>query len=103
MATKIGLEFVSYIKIQTTLEAIDAEMLRPSVQAVRNGCGEDKKREGVVLRPLVEMTDSRGDRVIAKHKNPEFGRSTGHFEDQFKAMLEEAEKTGLIRKNREFN
>lgn len=68
----LGLEFVHYIKIPTTLDAINKEMLADSVQAVRNGMGEGKKREGIVLRPLTEVTKNNGDRIIAKHKNPNF-------------------------------
>lgn len=69
---KLGLEFVSYIKIPTTLEAIDAAMMAPSEQAKRNGMGSDKPREGVVLRPIVEVTLNNGGRVVAKHKRKEF-------------------------------
>jgi hypothetical protein len=72
MAKELGLEFVHYRKIPTTIESLDAEMYLPSVQAERNGCGTDKKREGVVLRPLVEMNKSTGERIISKHKRPGF-------------------------------
>ena len=67
-----GLEFVDYVKIPTTIEAIDEQRDRDSVQAVRNGMGEGKKREGVVLRPLVEFTRNDGERVMAKHKGDDF-------------------------------
>jgi len=43
----------------------------PSVQAIRNGCGDDKKREGIVCRPLVEMRLNNDDRVICKYKPDE--------------------------------
>jgi hypothetical protein len=72
IAKELGLEFVHYRKIPTTIEALDAEMYLPSVQAERNGCGIDKKREGIVLRPLVEMIKSTGERIISKHKRPDF-------------------------------
>ena len=62
------LEFVHYVKIPTELEAIDAERDADSVQAIRNGMGEGKKREGVVLRTLIELTKNNGSRVIVKHK-----------------------------------
>lgn len=65
-----GLEFVHYARIPCTLEAIDFERDLPSVQAFRNGMGEHM-REGIVLRPLEEVTKS-GERVIAKHKRDEF-------------------------------
>ena len=72
VARGLGFDFVHYRKISATIEDIEAEMLLPSVQAVRNGCGDDKKREGVVLRPLIEVVRGNGKRIIAKHKNPDF-------------------------------
>lgn len=72
VVNKLGLEFVHYVKVPATVEALNAERDAPSVQAIRNGCGEDKKREGIVIRPLVELTTSNGERVIAKHKADSF-------------------------------
>lgn len=71
-ATMLKLEFVDYVKIKTTMDEINAQRDRESTQAIRNGVGEGKKREGVVLRPLEELDDSRGNRIIVKHKNAEF-------------------------------
>lgn len=67
-----GIEFVSYSMINTDLENVTKERDRPSVQAFRNGCGMDKKSEGIVLRPLVEMFTIDGERVIAKYKREDF-------------------------------
>jgi len=67
-----GLEFVGYVKIDTTIETIDFQRDRDSVQAVRNGMGSGKKREGIVLRPLVEFARNDGERVMAKHKRDDF-------------------------------
>jgi hypothetical protein len=80
VAKKLGLEFVHYTKISTDLKSLDAERDALSVQAVRNGVvtpeefmsGKGKKREGVVLRPLIELTMNNGERVICKHKGEEF-------------------------------
>lgn len=72
VANKLELEFVSYEKIPTDLKYIDAERDKMSSQAIRNGVGYDKLREGVVLRPLVELIKSNGKRVISKHKRDEF-------------------------------
>lgn len=72
VASKLGVEFVHYEKISTDLAAIDAQRDADSVQAVRNGTGPGHKREGIVLRPLLEFRDHRGDRIIAKHKRDEF-------------------------------
>jgi len=72
VAQKLGLEFVDYKQVSSDLEAIDAERDRDSTQAIRNGIGAGKMREGVVLRPLEELRDSRGNRIMAKHKRDEF-------------------------------
>ncbi len=63
----LGLEFVYYNRIPTNISAIDAERDALSVQARRNGMG-DHPREGIVLRPVEEVTLNNGERVIAKHK-----------------------------------
>jgi hypothetical protein len=68
VTTKLGLEFVHYVKVPTDLAALDAERDAPSEQAKRNGVEGDKPREGVVLRPLEEMIKTNGSRIIAKHK-----------------------------------
>lgn len=91
VTNNLGIEFVDYVRIPTTLEAIDAERDKPSVQAMRNGMGNDKMREGVVLRPLVEMTLNNGERIIAKHKRPEFSETKTPREvspDKLQVMLE---------------
>jgi len=75
VAKKLGLEFVDYVKIKTDLDFINAERDKDSTQAIRNGCGEGKMREGVVLRPLIEVTKNNGSRVIAKHKREEFSET----------------------------
>jgi hypothetical protein len=63
---------VSYEEIDTDLETLTAARDKDSVQAVRNGCGTGHKREGIVLRPLVELTTSDGERVIVKYKTEDF-------------------------------
>lgn len=68
----LNIEFVEYVKCSTDLESLNFERDRPSTQAIRNGCGNDKKREGVVLKPLIELKTNNGDRIIAKHKGEEF-------------------------------
>lgn len=69
---KLGLEFVYYQKIYANLEDIDKVRDMPSAQAVRNGVENVSWREGVVLRPLVELTKSNGNRLICKHKRDEY-------------------------------
>ena len=78
VAKQLGLEFVHYRKIPTDLASIDAERDAPSEQAFRNGCADRgdpatfKKREGIVLRPLIEVRKNNDARVICKHKREDF-------------------------------
>lgn len=67
----LGLEFVFYRKVSTDLESLNVERDAPSEQARRNGIVGDQRREGVVLRPLIEVTLNNGERVISKHKRDE--------------------------------
>jgi hypothetical protein len=64
----LGLEFVHYVKVSTDLAALDAERDAPSEQARRNGVEGVHPREGVVLRPLMEVTKNNQSRIISKHK-----------------------------------
>lgn len=68
----LGLEFVPWSKISTDLDSLNAARDKPSEVAVRRGCGEAKLREGVILRPLIELTKNNSDRVICKHKADKF-------------------------------
>lgn len=78
VAKHLGLEFIHYRKITTDLASIDAERDAPSEQAFRNGCADRndpatfKKREGIVLHPLIELRKNNGSRVICKHKREDF-------------------------------
>ncbi len=88
----LNIEFVEYVKLPTVLEALNSERDKPSTQAKRNGIEDDKIREGVVLRPLVEFIMKNGSRVIAKHKRDEFKETKTPREvspEQFK-ILEDA-------------
>jgi hypothetical protein len=71
VVSKLGLEFVHYKKILADLVSVDAERDAPSEQAKRNGVEGDQPREGVVLRPLVEVVRNDGERFIVKHKRDE--------------------------------
>jgi len=72
VATKLGLEFVEYEKITTNLKEVDRCRDEDSAMAIRNGIGSGKLREGVVLRPLMELIKNNGSRLIVKHKRDEF-------------------------------
>jgi hypothetical protein len=71
LVAELGLDFVHYDKSSTALEALDTLRDAPSTQAMRNGMGDDKPREGVILRPLMELTYPDGERICAKHKRAE--------------------------------
>lgn len=89
----IGLEFVYYKKISTDIKDIDAERDASSTQAIINGCGSGKKREGVVLRPLIEMMNKNGERIIAKHKRDDFSenKTPRKVDTENQKVLEEAD------------
>lgn len=72
LCTKLGLDFVDYYRVPTEPEALDAQRDMDSTQARRNGMGEGKIREGIIIRPLVEVRTNNGDRIIAKHKGDAF-------------------------------
>lgn len=71
----LGLEFVPYHLIPCTSGWLDWARDLPSEQAVRCGVEESRIREGVVVRPICEIQDAMGKRVIYKHKRPEFSET----------------------------
>jgi hypothetical protein len=75
VCNNFNIEFVSYNKIDVTLPKLIEERDKPSVQAVRNGITKPKKREGIVVRPLIEVRTNNGERVISKFK-PDEGMET---------------------------
>lgn len=72
VANKLGLEFVPYVECSTDIKELDAQRDAMSIVAERRGCGKNKIREGIVIRPLEEYLDKRSNRVIVKHKRDEF-------------------------------
>jgi len=72
VCNKLGIEFVPYAKVSTDLVTLDAWRDMPSRVAERRGCGTNQIAEGIVIRPLLEFTLNNGERVIVKHKRPEF-------------------------------
>ena len=72
IAQELGLDFVHYVEIDTTIEEIDKQRDADSMQACKCGMGLDHICEGIVLRPPFEVRLNSGARVIAKHKRPEF-------------------------------
>lgn len=72
VARQLGFEVVPWEETSTDLASLDAIRDKPSEVAVRRGVTEPKLREGVVLRPLEEMTINNDQRVICKHKGDAF-------------------------------
>lgn len=87
-----GLDFVPYCKISTDLKELDTWRDASSYQSAKNGISEKRQREGIVLRPLMEVTKNNGQRIIAKYKNDDFGetktkRSLADDEDKLKVWV----------------
>lgn len=76
----LDLKFVPYIRIPATIESIEDEKVKPDPIAIEEGISyyqdgiliNPREREGIVLRPITEYVDHRGNRVICKHKNDSF-------------------------------
>lgn len=89
-----GLEFVHYTLGPSTKEFVNQEREKFSEQAKRNGLGSDKVGEGIIIRPLIELTLNNGSRFIFKHKRDDFRetKSVRKLEGQEKVIWEDAEK-----------
>lgn len=96
MVEKLGLEFVAWNLVDTDIATLDRERDLPSRQAVRNGIAEPRIAEGVVLRPPIEVRTNNGDRLIAKHKRPEFSERASkkdtNVSAEKQAVLDKAEE-----------
>lgn len=68
----LSLEFVSYVKGPNTFQWIEEQAAKESIQAIRNGIGEGKSCEGIVVKPLTDSYFKDGKRAICKHKNADF-------------------------------
>ncbi len=91
-----GLDFVPYVKIQTTLEQLDYWRDAPSQQSVKNGIIEERKREGIVLRPLIELRKNNGERIIAKHKSEDFAETKTK-----RSLLDDIDKLKILTRAKE--
>lgn len=91
VATVMGLEVVPWVRLDSNIGDIDFERDRLSIVGERCGCS-GKKREGIVLRPLIELTQNNGSRVIAKHKRDDFSetKTPRKVTDEELAVLEGA-------------
>ena len=78
IAKALGLDFVAYNLVDATFDEMDRQRDLPSEQAFKNGMAkrEDpatwKMREGIVVRPPMELYDFQGGRFLAKHKSDKF-------------------------------
>lgn len=79
LVKEFDLEFVDWERGPATIEWVNSKRDQDSTQAIRNGIGPGKIREGVMLRPLIEQ-EYRGNRVMAKHKRKEFSEHKNHRE-----------------------
>lgn len=68
ITNRLKLEFVPYVIGPNTPEFAQIQTDLPSVQAERNGMGNDKLREGIVVKPVNEIKIKGNNRAICKHK-----------------------------------
>ncbi len=88
---EFSLEFVYYRKVLTILDILNTQRDNDSFQAYRNGMGWGKKREGIILRPLIELKKNNGERIISKYKREDFRETKTKREvspDKLKIMKE---------------
>lgn len=71
----LGLEFVPYDEIDTDLDKLN-ELRDSDSDIAKRWSTEGGIREGIVIRPLIEITNNRGNRVISKHKGAAFSEQT---------------------------
>jgi len=72
VSLSLGFDFVPYVKCSTEIETLDLIRNAASEQAVKCGIIEPRKREGIVLRPLIEVRKNNNERIMAKYKNDDF-------------------------------
>jgi hypothetical protein len=72
VSDSLGLETVPWTKISTDIDKLRELRDAPSEVAVRRGVPKAVDREGVVLRPLIELKANDGERLIAKFKGKMF-------------------------------
>lgn len=72
LSRQLGFEFVYWELVSSDLKNLNIQRDFESTQAIRNGIGIGKKREGIVIRPPFEVKLNNGKRLIAKHKRDDF-------------------------------
>ncbi|HHT9136526.1 MAG: RNA ligase family protein [Dehalococcoidales bacterium] len=89
-----NLDFVPYVEIKTDLSELDFWRDAPSQQSIKCGIIEERKREGIVLKPLIEVRKNNGERIISKHKSEAFQETKTKREitqESLKVLTEAAE------------
>ena len=92
---ELGIEFVPWERGPATIEWLNEQRDRDSIVAIRRGIGPGKKREGVVIHPVMELVYPKGEgRIIAKHKRDDFAEFAHQpkVEDGKAKMIFEAEQ-----------
>lgn len=76
-ASGLGFEFVWYTRCSIDIKTLDTYRDQISVQAKRNSpvLFSLAKSEGIVIRPIIEVTKNNGQRIIAKHKRADFSET----------------------------
>lgn len=94
VAASLALEFVPYERTSTDVERLDKLRDAPSVVAAWRGTGENKEREGIVVRPIIELRKNNGERICAKHKGAKFAElaSTPRVSSTPMEVIQEAQK-----------
>ena len=73
VSAKLGFEFVPVDMVnENNIDILTALRDKDSFVAIRRGMGEGHKKEGIVLRPLIELTKNNGKRIIVKYKRDDF-------------------------------
>lgn len=87
-----GLDFVPFEKCSTDIDVLNAMRDKPSEQAVKCGILTPRQREGIVIRPLIEMKTEDGSRIIAKHRIKEFSetKTERYIDPEKNIILEKA-------------
>jgi hypothetical protein len=86
------LDFVPYVKCSTDINILNELRDSYSEQAVKCGILKPKLREGIVVRPLIEVQLTDGTRIIAKHKNDKFceTKTPRYLDPEKNVILEQA-------------
>lgn len=92
----LELDFVDYEEGPNTLEWLRKQRDRDSTQAIKNGMGEGKIREGIVIRPINESTFPDGNRAIIKYKRKEFCETSSYRDVDINTTIRFSETKDIV-------